>query len=178
MRILIEGAQGTGKTSLIEALKTACPELEMVEALRPKDFDTGNLEFDQVDLINAYLRQVREKSDGVWDRGFLSGLAITKWLMSEKGLHSSVLSYYENQVFDKEFYNLYDWIFILEPLDLNSVPDDNRRDTRVEVRDEIQNSIMNYMKKIDKKFKGLYEILPGTLSVESRVNLIKGLLKL
>lgn len=145
MRILLEGAQGTGKSTLIETLKRRVPGIKITPQLRP-DFSITDKTKMQIKVIDDYIKQIEDNPNGVWDRGFLSGLAMTKFLTNdEKQLpDDTALKYYLSK---KEMLSqAYDLIFILRPLDVNSVPDDNRRDTNVQNRDKIQNYIEDFAK--------------------------------
>ena len=158
MKILIEGAQGTGKNTLIEALKLEVPTLNYVLPLRIQ----GHIrkvsdDVSQMLLITDYTIQMLSNKVGVWNRGFLSGLAMTRWLTEEGKLSEDVLDFYETLVQERlEFFG-YDLVFILEPWS-KDVPDDNRRDTDQAVRDIIQQYILNYAERL----KIPYTLVPAT----------------
>lgn len=161
MRILIEGAQGTGKTTIVNEIKKQLSDSVVMEALRPNKELKGDAL--QYDLIDRFLKQIQDNPNGIWDRGILSGLAMTHFLCEKGELSTNVFEYYRNLI-DTNLKNVFDKVFILVPLSDTEVPDDNRRDTNVANRDFIQKDILKYADQF-----GLDYTLLGRVPVEERV---------
>lgn len=166
MKILLEGAQGTGKDTLVSALIESGFQIPEIEKLRPHRYSDISEDTDQLILITDYICQLTQYKDGIWNRGFLSGLAVTKWLVEKEIVSKNVLDYYFNFVKTHSDLFKHDFIFILQPWSVD-VPSDNRRDVNIKTRDTLQKYILEYAKELDVSY-----ILIPAISVEVRKNLV------
>jgi nicotinamide riboside kinase len=140
MKIGISGAQGTGKSTLLDALRSGgnlsdheyC--VETTRWVQSIGFDINEAGSDMTQLMIMYRHiEVMNKPDFVTDRTVVDGLVYTEWLYNQ-GRVSKLVYDYARIVFDREIPR-FDYLFFIQPeFDLVG---DGVRSTSIEWRDQI-----------------------------------------
>lgn len=152
MRIMLTGAQGVGKTTLLDSLKEQ-KELEgyefvreVVRDLMAKGFKINENGTDETQLavMEAHIENLK-KDKAIFDRGILDCLVYTRYLYEHGKIKESTL----NKVAEatKKYIDAYDVIFYIAP-EFDIVPD-GVRSTQVEFRDEIVGIFEQTIKDLD-----------------------------
>lgn len=148
MRVAIVGAQSTGKTTLLNALKLE-PSLlgfnfveEVTRTVAKKGLkinEEGN-DYTQVCIINLHLENLKHEN-AIYDRCILDGVVYTHYLYDKGQVSCDTLTYAYKQFITH--INDYDKIFLLMP-EFEMV-DDKVRSVNREFRDEILNLFKLYI---------------------------------
>lgn len=180
MNILFCGAQGVGKSSVIEALVSKNPTWNVIpETVRRPEL--SNLLIDEKadygtqSVIMEYqvkdIENVNRKSVNLFDRGVIDTFIFTLWI-KEYSKVKDTLDYKNFLILEerfRHFKNSYDYVFFIEPeFDL---PDDGFRSTNV----EFQKQVNELFKRVFRDYNIPYIKLSG--SVEERVEAVTRVLK-
>jgi len=152
MRIAFTGAQSTGKTTLLEAIKQNEEfryKYEFIDEITRRMVKKG-LKINeaggnttQLLIMNEHIKNLLYE-DVIMDRCMLDGLVYTDWLHWEGKVKTWVYEYTKN-VFD-HYINRYDLIFYLKP-EFNIV-DDGVRSVDIKFRNEIVERFERYVKHV------------------------------
>jgi len=152
MRIAFTGAQSTGKTTLLEAIKQNEEfryKYEFIDEITRRMVKKG-LKINeaggnttQLLIMNEHIKNLLYE-DVIMDRCMLDGLVYTDWLHWEGKVKTWVYEYAKN-VFD-HYINRYDLIFYLKP-EFNIV-DDGVRSVDIKFRNEIVERFERYVKHV------------------------------
>ena len=166
MKVSFTGAQSTGKTTLLEAIKQNEEfryKYEFIDEITRRMIKKGlkiNEEggnTTQLLIMNEHIKNTLY-TDAIMDRCILDGVVYTEWLYKEGKVTDWVLDYAKN-VFE-HYKDRYDYIFYLKP-EFDIVADGTRSiDARF--RDEIVDLFEQYVKKIN------IPVITLTGSVEQR----------
>jgi deoxyadenosine/deoxycytidine kinase len=146
MKIGVTGAQGTGKSTLLESIRTSNElpgHLFCVETTRwvqSLGFDINEAGGDLTQLMIMYRHiEVMNVPNFITDRTVIDGYVYTKWLYEQGRVSRSVYDF-ATIVFEREVERL-DYIFFIEPeFDLIG---DGVRSTDASWRDSIHNSMVD-----------------------------------
>jgi nicotinamide riboside kinase len=152
MRIAFTGAQSTGKTTLLEAIKQNEEfryKYEFIDEITRRMIKKG-LKINeaggnttQLLIMNEHIKNLLYE-DVIMDRCMLDGLVYTDWLCWEGKVKTWVYEYAKN-VFD-HYINRYDLIFYLKPE--FDIVDDGVRSVDIKFRNEIVERFERYVKHI------------------------------
>jgi nicotinamide riboside kinase len=170
MKIAITGAQSTGKTTLLNALKSEFSNThlpifldEVTRKVREYGVsineDGGNMT--QVLIMNSHVENILHE-DSIMDRCALDGVVYTRW-MYNKGLGEEWVMDYAERVFTL-LIEKYDKIFYLIPE--FDIEDDGVRSTDIDFRNEIVTIFNEYIIECE------IPVIQLTGSVDNRVSLI------
>ena len=180
MKIAITGAQSTGKTTLLNALKEYVSSYddilydpifldEVTRKVKERGFhineDGDNMT--QVLIMNSHVENILHE-DSVMDRCALDGVVYTRW-MYNKGLVEDWVMDYAERVFSL-LIEKYDTIFYLVPE--FDIEDDGIRSTDIDFRNEIVTIFNEYIVECE------IPVIQLTGSVDNRVSLVIEELKL
>ena len=173
MIVSFTGAQSTGKTTLLNILKSKNKDINFIDEVTrrisreynlPINEDGGNLT--QLMIMADHIANVYKKYDGelvILDRCVVDGLVYTQWLFANRKVTSSMndiaINIY-NSLYDK-----YDIIFYTDPADVELV-DDGERSADKKFRNDIINSFEHRIKELNNVV-----VLSGT--VEERLETVK-----
>ena len=175
MKIAFTGAQGTGKTTLLNRLKHDSMfnlEFEFIDEITRRmtrkglKINEGGDDMTQLLIMNSHIKNSLI-DNVILDRCVLDGLVYTDWMYDNKKVSDWVRDYAEN-VFNL-LINRYDHIFYLVPE--FGLEDDGVRSTNLKFRDDIVDLFDHYIK----LYKIPVTLLSGT--VEQRINKIKETIK-
>lgn len=168
MRIGIAGTQSTGKTTLLNALRSEkifkdyaiCDEVtRWVKSIGVNINENGS-DITQELIMMKHIHNVFMYDDMLTDRTAIDGLVYSKWLYNKNKINTVTL---ENV--KRVFYKLigkYNYIFFIEP-EFN-IEDDGIRSTDVQFRDEINDIFIAVIKEKN------IPVIKITGSVRQRVN--------
>lgn len=152
MRIAFTGAQSTGKTTLLEAIKQNEEfryKYEFIDEITRRMIKKG-LKINeaggnttQLLIMNEHIKNLLYE-DVIMDRCMLDGLVYTDWLHWEGKVKTWVYEYAKN-VFD-HYINRYDLIFYLKPE--FDIVDDGVRSVDIKFRNEIVERFERYVKHV------------------------------
>jgi nicotinamide riboside kinase len=152
MRIAFTGAQSTGKTTLLEAIKQNEEfryKYEFIDEITRRMIKKG-LKINeaggnttQLLIMNEHIKNLLYE-DVIMDRCMLDGLVYTDWLYWEGKVKTWVYEYAKN-VFD-HYINRYDLIFYLKPE--FDIVDDGVRSVDIKFRNEIVERFERYIKHV------------------------------
>jgi len=152
MRIAFTGAQSTGKTTLLEAIKQNEEfryKYEFIDEITRRMIKKG-LKINeaggnttQLLIMNEHIKNLLYE-DVIMDRCMLDGLVYTDWLHWEGKVKTWVYEYAKN-VFD-HYINRYDFIFYLKPE--FDIVDDGVRSVDIKFRNEIVERFERYVKHV------------------------------
>ena len=153
MKISFTGAQSTGKTTLLEAIKQNEEfryKYEFIDEITRRMIKKG-LKINeaggnttQLLIMNEHIKNTLY-SDAIMDRCVIDGAVYTEWLYREGKVERWVSDYAEN-VF-KHYKDRYDYIFYLKPE--FDIVDDGTRSINVKFRDEIVDLFDEYIKQVN-----------------------------
>ena len=170
MKIAITGAQSTGKTTLLNELKSEFSNTHLPIFLdevtrKVKEYgvsineDGGDMT--QVLIMNSHVENILHE-DSIMDRCALDGVVYTRW-MYNKGLVEGWVMDYAERVFTL-LIEKYDKIFYLIPE--FDIEDDGVRSTDIDFRNEIVTLFNQYIVECE------IPVIQLTGSVDNRVSLI------
>ena len=152
MRISFTGAQSTGKTTLLDAIKSNEDyryNYEFIDEITRRMVKKG-LKINeaggnttQLLIMNEHIKNLLYE-DVIMDRCMLDGLVYTDWLYWEGKVKTWVYEYAKN-VFD-HYINRYDLIFYLKPE--FDIVDDGVRSVDIKFRNEIVERFERYVKHV------------------------------
>ena len=153
MKVSFTGAQSTGKTTLLEAIKQNegfrytyefIDEItrRMIKKGLKINEDGGNTT--QLLIVNEHIKNTLY-TDAIMDRCIIDGVVYTEWLWREGKVERWVLEYAEN-VFNY-YKDRYDYIFYLKP-EFDIVAD-GTRSINTKFRDEIVDLFEKYIEKVN-----------------------------
>ena len=149
MKIAFTGAQSTGKTTLLEALKANQSykyDYEFVDEITRRMVKKGlkineeGSDTTQLLIMNEHIKNLLYPNV-IMDRCMLDGVVYTRWLYEHNNVSQWVWDYAQN-VFDK-YINRYDYIFYLAPE--FDIVDDGVRSINTDFRDEIVDLFEDYI---------------------------------
>jgi len=181
VRIILTGAQGTGKTSVMNALPDQLKSLGIREVIRNMTAQDSTIhingngdEWSQNRFFFEYLYLFAKYPEYISDRGLVDVCAYTKWMV-KTGRCSQ-------ETYDKQMYILKDWcakhsdvIHVYFPIYF-PVVDDGYRDTNEENRKAVDQCIREVIAELSQAGNfNLYTIenAPVLTRVEKIENLIK-----
>lgn len=176
MKILFTGAQSTGKSSLLKALKK--------EEFLPNDYifiseivrnvffknlpiNESSTQETQLIIFNKHLENLLLFDNFVTDRGLVDAFSFTSWLY-QKGKVDQDFSKYQYILFLK-YFSLYDLIFYFPVNNEVSLEKDGVRSENLSFREEIDSNIRYYLNL--PIFKNKYVTMEG--SVSNRLEVFK-----
>jgi predicted ATPase len=172
MRFAISGAQGTGKTTIIEALKTTYKDQLKGHTILPSPtrilsasvpINENGTEFGQKTILASTISRVFQLNT-IADRCFLDTIAYTKFLYDRGEISDEFLEY--NTLVVSDLHHLYDQIFYIAP-EFDIIVDDVRSGN-TDYRDKIVANFEYYIKTLD------IPVIRLTGTVEQRVQQILG----
>lgn len=171
MKIAIIGAQGVGKTTLLNALKkdkdfvefTFCSEVtRWVKSLGFNINEWGSDNTQQL-IMMKHVTNVIIHDVMITDRSVFDGFAYTQWLYDKNRINEETYHFCK-ACFDKVKYN-YDYVFYIRPE--FEIEDDGVRSSSTEFRDEVEIIFDDLIKNTDRCFFNL------TGGVEDRIQQLK-----
>lgn len=167
MKVSFTGAQSTGKTTLLEAIKQNEDfryRYEFIDEITRRmikkglkiNEDGGNTT--QLLIMNEHIKNTLY-TDAIMDRCIIDGVVYTEWLWKEGKVEKWVWEYSVN-VFN-HYKDRYDYIFYLKPE--FDIVDDGTRSINTKFRDEIVGLFDNYIQKVN------VPVINLTGSVEERL---------
>lgn len=175
MKIIFTGAQGTGKTTILDYFKDQNYNVitEVVRKLSKEGVninEMGDVE-GQRKIFNTYVELFDKNNEYVSDRGLTDVLSYTMYLSTR----SSSTEY--NELLDEQYNKLKEYcelnkdaIFFYFPIEF-SVVDDGVRSTSDEFRKMIDSYILCLLKELEIHY---YEVR-GT--IEERINFVKSIIE-
>lgn len=170
MKIAITGAQSTGKSTLLRALKNDddlkgfefIDELTRKIAARGININEEGSNMSQIFTVTIHAENIM-KSHFISDRCALDGLVYTKWLYDQGKVDQWIMDYALGVA--KEVLPRYDYIFYLPP----EIPieDDGVRSADIKFRDEVVALFEKYTRELNIK------LIELTGSVKDRVKQFK-----
>lgn len=169
MKIAITGAQSTGKSTLLNALKTEYPNIKFVEEITRdlkaqgyKINEEGN-DDTQVQIMNLHKKYSTSDDNVIYDRCALDGIVYTHYLYNQGNISEDVFQ--KSLDIFHEIINSYDKICYLKPE--FDIIDDGERSINETFRDEIVDLFERYI-----RFYNI-NVIVLTGSVEERVQQFK-----
>jgi nicotinamide riboside kinase len=153
MKIAFTGAQSTGKTTLLEAIKQNEQfryKYEFIDEITRRMIKKGlkineaGSNTTQLLIMNEHIKNVLYEN-AIMDRCVLDGVVYTDWLYHQGNLEKWVFDYAVN-VFT-HYKNRYDYIFYLKPE--FPIVDDGTRSINTQFRDEIVDIFEHYVTLVD-----------------------------
>lgn len=182
VKIVLIGAQGTGKTSVMNNLPDELKAIGIREVIRTMTKEDPSIhinqngnEWSQNRFFFEYLYLFAKYPEYISDRGLLDVCAYTKWL--------SQIGNVPEVVYEKQMLILKDWlkahqdvIHIYFPIYF-PVVDDGYRDTDERNRQVVDQCVWDVLNELTKEgyLNGFHTISAGT--IQERVNEITGLVK-
>ena len=153
MKISFTGAQSTGKTTLLEAIKQNEEfryKYEFIDEITRRMVKKG-LKINeaggnttQLLIMNEHIKNTLY-TDAIMDRCVIDGVVYTHWLWKEGKVEEWVFNY-SLKVFNY-YKDRYDYIFYLKPE--FDIVDDGMRSTNTQFRDEIVDLFDTYIKQLN-----------------------------
>ena len=170
MKIAFTGAQSTGKTTLLNKLKsntnyykfTFIDEITRRMTKHGLEINEGGDDMTQLLIMNSHLKNIL-KGDVIMDRCVLDGVVYTRYLYNKGQVTEWVMDYAE-KVFQLIIDN-YDYIFYLQPE--FDIKDDGVRSTDIDFRNDIVKLFNNYILECE------IPVIQISGTAEERINKIK-----
>jgi nicotinamide riboside kinase len=153
MKVSFTGAQSTGKTTLLEAIKQNEEfryKYEFIDEITRRMVKKG-LKINeaggnttQLLIMNEHIKNTLY-TDAIMDRCVIDGVVYTHWLWKEGKVKEWVFDY-SLKVFNY-YKDRYDYIFYLKPE--FDIVDDGMRSTNTQFRDEIVDLFDTYIKQVN-----------------------------
>lgn len=152
MKIAFTGAQSTGKTTLLDAIKSNQDyryNYEFIDEITRRMVKKGlkineaGSNTTQLLIMNEHIKNLLYENV-IMDRCALDGIVYTHWLYNQGNIEKWVFEYAYN-VF-KHYKDRYDYIFYLKPE--FKLVDDGVRSTNIQFRDEIVTLFEKYSQEI------------------------------
>jgi nicotinamide riboside kinase len=153
MKISFTGAQSTGKTTLLEAIKQNEEfryKYEFIDEITRRMVKKG-LKINeaggtttQLLIMNEHIKNTLY-TDAIMDRCVIDGVVYTHWLWKEGKVEEWVFDY-SVKVFNY-YKDRYDYIFYLKPE--FDIVDDGMRSTNTQFRDEVVDLFDTYIKQLN-----------------------------
>lgn len=168
MKIAFTGAQSTGKTTLLEAIKQNEEfryKYEFIDEITRRMIKKGlkineeGSDTTQLLIMNEHIKNILY-SDVIMDRCLLDGVVYTRWLYEKNNVSKWVWDYAQT-VFE-QYVNRYDYIFYLTPE--FGIVDDGVRSIDISFRDEIAELFEQYITRTS------VPVIKLTGTVEERLN--------
>lgn len=175
MKISFTGAQSTGKTTLLEAIKQNEEfryKYEFIDEITRRMVKKG-LKINeaggnttQLLIMNEHIKNTLY-TDAIMDRCVIDGVVYTHWLWKEGKVEEWVFDY-SVKVFNY-YKDRYDYIFYLKPE--FDIVDDGMRSTSTQFRDEIVDLFDTYIKQLN------IPVITLTGSVQERLQQVYNTIK-
>ncbi len=169
MKIAIAGAQSTGKSTLLHALKKEYPNVKFIEEIT-RELKTQGYKINedgdndtQVQIMNLHKKYSTIDGNVIYDRCALDGIVYTQY-MYDNG-HISEEVYQTSLEIFEEIINRYDKICYLKPE--FDIVDDGERSTNKSFRDDIVDLFEQYIDMYN------LDVIVLTGSVEERIRQFK-----
>ena len=165
MKIILTGAQGTGKTTLIRRLSELHPDYAVVPEIArqlAKEGYTINeraTDKDQDAIFNRLKTELSKKDDMFSDRGLIDVIAYDYYLMNQGRLSEDTLNKHIVEFIDFMEEND-DVVYIFVPIEF-PVEEDGVRSTDEDFRTQIESSIAEILGSED--FGGAWFAVSGTV---------------
>lgn len=170
MRIYITGAQGTGKTTLMNAIKEKFPNLEICRSVARELVETGQIPQEQTSqgatpkiqykIFNTSLKKFKENDNFISDRFLTDILAYTRFMYHHEDTQESLEELHREKtdsdilIYDqslKDYDDPKDNIIFFLPVEFE-LENDGLRDTNPEYQKEISNNIKYFLKNLDVRY--------------------------
>lgn len=169
MKIAIAGAQSTGKSTLLNALKQEYSNIQFIEEITRelkaqgyKINEDGN-DDTQIQIMNLHKKYSTLSEDAIYDRCALDGIVYTQYLYDNGNISEEV--YQTSLEIFEEIINRYDKICYLKPE--FDIVDDGERSTNKSFRDDIVDLFEQYIDMYN------LDVIVLTGSVEERIRQFK-----
>ena len=169
MKIAITGAQSTGKSTLLDALKKEYKDVQFIEEITRdlkaqgyKINEDGN-DNTQVQIMNLHKKYSDLEGDVIYDRCALDGIVYTHYLYNQGNISEDVFQ--KSLGIFHEIINSYDKICYLKPE--FDIVDDGERSVNIKFRDDIVDIFDYYIRTYN------IEVINLTGSVNERVSQFK-----
>lgn len=169
MKIAIAGAQSTGKSTLLNALKQEYSNIQFIEEITRelkaqgyKINEDGN-DDTQIQIMNLHKKYSTLSEDTIYDRCALDGIVYTQYLYDNGNISEEV--YQTSLEIFEEIINRYDKICYLKPE--FDIVDDGERSTNKSFRDDIVDLFEQYIDMYN------LDVIVLTGSVEERIRQFK-----
>src|SRR5210317_785821 len=175
MKVSFTGAQSTGKTTLLEAVKSNEDfrfKYEFIDEITRRmqkkglKINEAGGNTTQLLIMNEHIKNLLYEN-AIMDRCTIDGVVYTHWLYKQNKVEKWVWEYSVN-VFE-HYVNRYDIIFYLKPE--FDIVDDGVRSVDVTFRDEIVSRFERYLKSVNTP------VVTLSGSVEERLNQFKETIK-
>lgn len=168
LRIILTGAQGTGKTSVLNHFKSCLkPITEVARKLHSQGIKINEEGDDNTQrlIFNEYLQKLSEKTDYISDRGLSDVIAYTMYLVNSGNIKDEKLLNEQLSIFEKFMKDNPDIIVVYFPIEF-SLKDDGVRSMNEDFRKSIDENIL----KLIKQYCPNFLTVSGT--IEERINQI------
>lgn len=181
MIIAFTGPQSSGKTTLIEAIKKREINIKYKFIYKPsatrtlklqgftinnigENFDSTQREviLSHINNILDYYEYYDKSRNVIFDRCLLDGVVYTKYFYERGKVSDEVMKYADNVI--NTYYNEYDLVFYLNPIDVPLI-NDNERSTDIIFRKDIIQIFEQYIER--------YPVIRVAGTIEQRINIIE-----
>lgn len=169
MKIAIAGAQSTGKSTLLNALKQEYSNIQFIEEITRElkaqgyKINEGGNDDTQIQIMNLHKKYSTLSEDVIYDRCALDGIVYTQYLYDNGNISEEV--YQTSLEIFEEIINRYDKICYLKPE--FDIVDDGERSTNKSFRDDIVDLFEQYIDMYN------LDVIVLTGSVEERIRQFK-----
>lgn len=175
MKVTICGAQGVGKTTIVEGLPEKWQKYVVKKVIRDMvlkndmNVNESSDAYSQTEFFKAYLRILTSKQDYITDRGLIDVLAYTKYLVNKKKMGVGMY-WYQKGMFQRYLETNPECVFLYVPIEFE-IEDDGFRSVDKKYQKEIASAFMEVFE--DLKIEPL--TIRGT--VEKRIGTVEKLLE-
>lgn len=166
MKYFLTGAQGTGKTTIMNALLVPFDKIQGItrQVITQKNLPINEnaSEYTQKCIFDEYLNRFNNDSDFISERSLIDVVAYTTYLYKNNKVSKTFLEEQEKQL--KNFINHYsDSIYFYLPI-LFDIQGDGVRSTDKKFQKEIDDIILSLLNKYKCSYFKLYDDLDGRIS--------------
>lgn len=173
IKILFTGAQGTGKTSVMDVLPTSLTKLRGItrSVIENKNLTINEYSDNctQKHIFDAYNNQLTSNDNYIAERSLIDVCAYTMYLVKHNRCSSTLLEYQISKL-EKFIHQNENALYIYFPIEFNII-DDGTRSINKDFQKEVDNNIVSILNK--------YNLLYCTVSgnVDNRINIINKFLE-